>query len=89
MDERILKEIQLSRQLAREIQWVIDSGRAEILEKNIFCALFLHSLELDVNYSLIHAPDFQANRGLKEIILGRDQRFLTGLMTGSGAGQRV
>lgn len=26
MDERILKEIQLSRQLAREIQWVIDSG---------------------------------------------------------------
>jgi hypothetical protein len=26
MDERILKEIQLSRNLAREIQWVIDSG---------------------------------------------------------------
>ena len=26
MDERILKEIQLSRQLAREIQRVIDSG---------------------------------------------------------------
>ena len=26
MDERILKEIQLARKLAREIQWVIDSG---------------------------------------------------------------
>ncbi len=26
MDERILKEIKLSRQLAREIQWVLDSG---------------------------------------------------------------
>ena len=26
MDERILKEIRLSRQLAREIQWVLDSG---------------------------------------------------------------
>ena len=26
MDERILKEIKLSRQLAREIQWAIDSG---------------------------------------------------------------
>ena len=26
MDERILKEIKLSRKLAREIQWVLDSG---------------------------------------------------------------
>tara|TARA_B100001057_G_scaffold271412_1_gene271660 strand:- start:43205 stop:43381 length:177 start_codon:yes stop_codon:yes gene_type:complete len=26
MDERILKEIRLARNLAREIQWVIDSG---------------------------------------------------------------
>ena len=26
MDARILKEIQLARKLAREIQWVIDSG---------------------------------------------------------------
>ena len=26
MDERVLKEIQLARKLAREIQWVIDSG---------------------------------------------------------------
>jgi len=26
MDERIIKEIQLARKLAREIQWVIDSG---------------------------------------------------------------
>jgi|TARA_R110000868_G_scaffold113734_1_gene305047 uncharacterized protein YydD (DUF2326 family) len=26
MDERVLKEIQLARNLAREIQWVIDSG---------------------------------------------------------------
>jgi len=26
MDERILKEIQLSRAVAREIQWVVDSG---------------------------------------------------------------
>lgn len=26
MDERILKEIELSRKLAREIQWVIDFG---------------------------------------------------------------
>jgi hypothetical protein len=26
MDERILKEIQLTRKLAREIQYVIDSG---------------------------------------------------------------
>ena len=26
MDERVLEEIQLARNLAREIQWVIDSG---------------------------------------------------------------
>ena len=26
MDERVLKEIELARNLAREIQWVIDSG---------------------------------------------------------------
>lgn len=44
-----------------------------VVKKKPLPALFLHNLDLDINYSEIHVPDFQANKGLTQAILGGDQ----------------